>query len=116
MLQDWITLNGSAASDSVTQSFRGWMRTEDFSDVVFSLQCKDANVTVTLDYQTSAVEDEPFQVAMESVSFKGATNIQTAIKYASAGTPMASLVRYKVSSATSNWRVAFRLAITLKNA
>jgi hypothetical protein len=45
-----------------------------------------------------------------------ATNRQTIYRYATAGTPLAALVRYKASGAGSNWRITFRLGVALKTA
>jgi hypothetical protein len=115
MLQDWITLGGSTSTDTVIQSVRDWLRADDFSNIAFYLQAKEVSGTVTLSYQTAPVEDEPFWVTMGTNQVTAATTRQTVYRYASAGTPLSSLVRFKVTGAGSAWRITFRLAVVMKN-
>lgn len=115
MLQDWITLQGSSSSYTVTQSVRDWLGTGDYADVAFYLQTKEVSGTVTLTYQTSPVEDDVFFVSMGTHTVTGATTRQSKYRYASAGTPLSSFLRYKASGLGSGWRITFRLAVVFKD-
>ena len=115
LIRDWIVLNGETSADEITQSREDQLNTLPYTDAVFFLQVKESNVTMTIDYQTAPLDDEPFWQTMRSVTFKGATSIMSIIRFSAATTPLSALVRYKVSSASNDWNVSFRIASMFKN-
>lgn len=62
LLQDWITLRGTASGATFVQSEPDWMSFQAYSDIVFWLEVKAVTLggltSMTLDYETAPVKDE----------------------------------------------------------
>ena len=60
LLQDWVTIKGTAAVASITQSELAWLDTSSFLDLVTWLQVSETTPGVTLycAYQTAPTKDD----------------------------------------------------------
>lgn len=114
LLQDWISIQGNSSSDSVIQSADTWKDLSLYTDVVFYLERKDySGSTLTLHYQTSPTQDDSLFQDMDTVSISATGLTQTVVRFASATTPLARWVRWKVDAAAA-WRLTFRVWMVVR--
>ena len=116
LLQDWITIRGLAASDEVVQSVRDWLDAEGYCDIAFYTEVKEYSGTdATITFQTAPAQDEALWVDMDHHTPANTSMKTTAVKWDSAGTPVARFVRWKASATGANWRLTFRINAVLKS-
>ena len=114
-LTDWITLNGNSSTDEVVQSMRDWIDASAYADCVFYLAVRDYSGSPTVHYQTSPTEDEVFWQDMATEAVTSTTSQLEKVAYASASTPLARYIRYKITG-TAAWSLTFKIGVSLKNA
>lgn len=114
LLQDWISIQGNSASDSVIMSADVWKDLSSYTDVVFYLERKDFSGSgLTLHYQTSPTQDDAMFQDMATVSISGTGLTQTTVLFATASVPLARWVRWKVD-ASAAWRLTFRVWMVVR--
>ncbi len=116
LLQDWVTVGGTAAVSSIVQDQVGWLDMTPFQDVTFWLDVRDANGgggTLTVAYQTSPVEDEGYFFNMVSpvTMTAGSSPTRSLGLLNGASVAVARWLRWKVSQsgAAANWDATFRI-------
>ena len=117
LFQDWITIRGSSAVTTITQTEDCWLDLAGFQDVVFWLDVKNfggGGATAQIAYQSATTKDEAFFLRIVPVlSFAQGLTITTATKDTTA-TPLARWLRWQLSvagSPSSAWEATFRIFV-----
>ena len=115
MTSGWLTVGGLASTDEILAGSRDIIDTRKYADAFFQIAVRDTAGTPTIHLQTAPVNDEDFWVDMTSVAITDTTGQTAKVLFATAGTPMAALIRYKITAAGGNWRLTCKVGVTLKN-
>jgi hypothetical protein len=115
MTGGWLTVGGLASTDEILASGQDIINTSKYADAFFLIAVRDTSGTPTLHLQTAPVNDEEFWVDMTSVAITSTASQTAKVLFATAGTPMASLIRYKITAAGANWRLTCKVGVALKN-
>lgn len=110
MLQDWITLRGST-TDSVTQGEDAYLDMTPYQDVVTWLDVREVTGAQFMQYGTSPTKDD-FSFALMLAEFAPAAAAAPRVDkllLASAATPVARWMRWKVRPTVATWSITFRI-------
>lgn len=98
LLQEWTTIQ-VPASGTVAQDEAGWLDLTNYDDVVVWSQVRTSTNIATLDIETSPTKDDGWFTSMAQPSVSAATApVVTKVIFASATTPVARFVRWKVTA------------------
>jgi hypothetical protein len=108
LLQDWLTIQGTASS-VFTQPENGWLDLTRYVDVVGWLEVKATNNVASFAYQTSPTMDDSLFVA-PAASFAPAAGLTvTPVLKVTAVVPLGRWFRWRVTgSSGSGWSFTFR--------
>ena len=119
VLQDWTTISGTGTGanyESVTQTAAAWPALDEYSNVTFWLEVRDATVSngglATLAYQTSPTQDESFFMTLGVVPLIASpTPVVTKIRLGdNPAVALARYVRWSITAPGSTvWSVTFRI-------
>jgi hypothetical protein len=118
VLQDWTSVEGIGAYD-VAQSGGRILDLSGYQDVTFLLDVASLSELVTMHYDTAPPHDPWLFKSMASVAVTGPQFTRTRVRLFDATTPLAGLVRWRISSAqgpTATWKVVFRIECFAKRA
>lgn len=118
VLQDWITIRGSATLTDVVQGENDWMGFSSFQDIVFWVDIREVtNPTsgaINLSLETAPTKDDILFQAMQTITgiTTGVTLKPNILSAAGTTVPLATWVRWRLhptGSSTQPWDVTFRV-------
>jgi hypothetical protein len=126
-LQDWISFQDAASSNTIIQVEDDWLDTSGYQDIVLWTQTGSLNVpnpdVVTISFESAPVKDDTAFLSMGSITLSGTTPgvtvtpvlMSTAVGPSSPVPALARWVRWKIttSSVTSLWVASFRIFASL---
>lgn len=110
VLQEWTSVEGVGAID-IAQSGGEVLDLSGYQDVTFFMDVASLSELVTMHYDTAPPHDPWLFKSMASVAVTGPAFTRSRVRLSNA-TPLAGLVRWRVSSAlgsTATWKVVFRI-------
>src|SRR5436309_367326 len=118
ILQDWITLRGASQNPAVAipQTEQTWLDLTPYQDVFFWLDAREVSgTTPAITFEPSPTSDDSlFQPMISQTALAPATPLLLKVLLASATTPLATWVRWKlspVSGSAGPWDVTFRVLV-----
>jgi hypothetical protein len=112
VLQEWTTIK-VPVSENVAQDEAGWLDLTDYDDIVIWSQVRTSTNITSMAIETSPTKDDGWFTSMATPSVSAAsTPVVTKNIFASATTPLARFVRWKITaSAGGTGEITFRIWI-----
>lgn len=119
VLQDWINIRGPLNA-KVTQEEVGWLDLSAFQDVVIYLDVRQSSASPTIAFETAPARDDllfqPLTSPASPITMSSSTPQIVRAFMATAYTPLARYLRWKISGdPSSSWDATFR-ALVVANA
>jgi hypothetical protein len=121
VLQDWVTIRGATAVNTVIQNEASYAQLDAYQDVAFWLQVAEFTLpgtgTLTMNYETAPIKDESLFSAMATKSITATIMtppfISNVILSQNPAVPLSRWVRWHLTtaSATAAWDVTFRILL-----
>jgi hypothetical protein len=110
-LQTWTTITGGAGITTITQGANSWLDLQQYDDLVFFVDVKEADSNIQLQYQTAPVANESAFLTMNQPSNIAAGVGVISILGIWAPIPLARYVRWRLynSTAPQGWGITFRI-------
>lgn len=112
--QDWITVSGRNSTDVVVQSELDWLDAEPYSDISIMCHVSKFSSGTIIAVQTSPAEDDSLFQTMVTFSPSSTGITEQIVRYATASVPLARLIRWRATGASTGWSITFRLFVILK--
>ena len=117
LLCDWTTVQGTTSSSPIVQGDDQWIDLTPYQEAVFWVDCREVTGTVTLNLETSPSRDDVYFKSMVNPTagqtgislVNGTAPVAYAALLASAPTPLARWVRWKLVGTGSTWDATFRI-------
>ncbi len=112
LLQEWTTIQLPASAAALVQDESGWLDLTDYCDVVVWTHVRNSSNVSSLTIETSPTKDDSLFATMASpTATASSTPVITPCIFASASTPLARYVRWKVTPTASAANITFRIWI-----
>ncbi|MBI4955924.1 MAG: hypothetical protein HY908_28145 [Myxococcales bacterium] len=116
LLQDWISVRGTSTNATITQPLDGWLDMMRYQDPVFWTEMSQVGTggggTMVVAYQTAPMQEDSYFTDITTVAAAAAaTPVVTKALLATATTPIARWLRWRVwfaTTPTGNWDITFR--------
>jgi hypothetical protein len=111
LLQEWTTIQTAAGTtETVVQDEAGWLDLVGYDDIVIWSQIRSYSNINALNIETSPTKDDGWFTSMQSIALTaGSGPTIYKVIFASASTPLARYVRWKITSAASAGNITFRV-------
>lgn len=116
LLQDWVTIEGTAATSPVSQSATRWLNLEGYTDAIFWLEVQSLSVSGTelyMNYETAPASDPTLFTPMVSeflMTLSVTPTITKVLLSQNPTLPVTGLVRWRIrQNAAGAWRITFRI-------
>lgn len=111
----WLTLKGRYSTDVITATPADYVDCRNYSNLMVQIAPRDFSGTPTVTIQTAPVNDEDFWVDVASQTITSTSGSILKSVFTTAATPIASMLRYRVSATADNWSLTFKAVAVLKN-
>lgn len=111
----WITLQGRYSTDAINATPNDYVDCRAYSNLMVQIAPREFTGTPTVHIQTAPVNDEDFWVDVASQTITSTSGSILKSVFATAATPIASMLRYRVTATADNWSLTFKAVAVLKN-